>query len=511
MFWYKWHIFFMPYEIWRLDVRFLAPVIIMAVNTSNPFKAIRQLIEETNKDLSILQEGVEKEITNEPLITADQEDGYEAILIEDEGVVPEDQPNDKMTVADVEDQDSDRADNEKQAQTNERENNNSAGVSVITDGAIGEEHNFSQNGGEVPNSVTQNGDAIVEAAGDIVLTDTEIRDNVILFADTLLKYLKKYKASPKRKENFEWEGNFDDLKAFVSLILKAEGDWSGSEKKSTGKLIFKEKHGKFCLNWWKSKHTLLFQGKPEDITKYEDLLDKRMYGEDVSSKKKHGGTKPRPKAKSTKSVIIEATHSSADNTVDFVEAEEEDTEETEFTHNHTQAERSNKKANKSKQKGDSKDFEKIWTAINDLRTTVENLASAKIQKSLCSTFPEFKNDDIEINHQVQNGKTRKGNIGRITNYFKRITKQEAESVISADQVKRIAGIRKRNMELEDKVKSLRKQLNKLSNENQELKQDLDKYRQEDEREHVSQGVDWLRQRKPQSWKKSKDNKENQTV
>ena len=151
-------------------------------------------------------------------------------MIEDEGLVPEDQPNDKMTVADIEDQDSDRADNEKQAQTIERENNNSAGVSVITDGAISEDHNFCQNGGEVPNSVTQNGDAIVEADGDIAVTDTEIRDNVILFADTLLKYLKKYKASPKGKENFKWEGNFDDLKTFVSLILKAEGDWSGSEK-----------------------------------------------------------------------------------------------------------------------------------------------------------------------------------------------------------------------------------------------------------------------------------------
>ena len=59
------------------------------------------------------------------------------------------------------------------------------------------------------------------------------------------------------------------------------------------------------------------------------------------------------------------------------------------------------------------------------------------------------------------------------------------------------------------MKSLRKQLNKLSNENQELKQDLDKYRQEDE--HISQGVDRPRQSKPQSLKKSKDNKENQTV
>ena len=119
---------------------------------------------------------------------------------------------------------------------------------------------------------------------------------------------------------------------------------------------------------------ITFQGKHEEVTKYEDLLDKLMYGRDVSSKKKHGVTRLRPKSKSTKSVIIKAMHSSADNTVDFVEAEEEDTEETEFTHNHTQAERSNKKANKSKQKGYGKDFEKIWTAINDLTTTVENLA-----------------------------------------------------------------------------------------------------------------------------------------
>ena len=125
-----------------------------------------------------------------------------------------------------------------------------------------------------------------------------------------------------------------------------------------------------------------------------------MYGRYVSSKRKNGGTKPRPKAKSSKSVTIEATYSSADKTFNFVEAEEEDTEETEFTHSHTQAKRSNKKANKSKQKGNSTDFEKIWTAINDLRTTMENLASTKIQNSLCSTFPKSKNDDIEINHQV---------------------------------------------------------------------------------------------------------------
>ena len=47
-------------------------------------------------------------------------------------------------------------------------------VSVITDGGIDEDHNVSQNGGEVLNSVTQNGDAVVEADGDIRLMNTEI-------------------------------------------------------------------------------------------------------------------------------------------------------------------------------------------------------------------------------------------------------------------------------------------------------------------------------------------------
>ena len=134
---------------------------------------------------------MEKEIT-ETVMTADQEDSCEAVLIEDKGVAPEDHLNDKITVADIGDLDSDRADNEKQAKTNERDNNSSAAVSVIIDEAVGEDHNFSQNGGEILSSVTHNGDAVVEADDDIVLTDTEIRDDVIIFADTLLKYLRAF-------------------------------------------------------------------------------------------------------------------------------------------------------------------------------------------------------------------------------------------------------------------------------------------------------------------------------
>ena len=73
---------------------------------------------------------MEKELTDERVMTADQEDGCEAVLIKDEGIVPEDQSNDKTIIADIEEQDSDRADNEKQAKMNEKENNNSATASI---------------------------------------------------------------------------------------------------------------------------------------------------------------------------------------------------------------------------------------------------------------------------------------------------------------------------------------------------------------------------------------------
>ena len=64
--------------------------------------------------------------------------------------------------------------------------------------------------------------------------DEDNRDQqglALLFVDTLIKYLAKRKA--KGKTNYKFDGTLDELKDFVSLVLKRKGKWTG--KKNTGK------------------------------------------------------------------------------------------------------------------------------------------------------------------------------------------------------------------------------------------------------------------------------------
>ena len=54
----------------------------------------------------------------------------------------------------------------------------------------------------------------------------------ILFADTLTKFLGKRKTKGSRgKENFKWDGTFEDLKSFVELVLHRKGTWKGKKGK----------------------------------------------------------------------------------------------------------------------------------------------------------------------------------------------------------------------------------------------------------------------------------------
>ena len=55
---------------------------------------------------------------------------------------------------------------------------------------------------------------------------------VLLFADTLLKYLAKRKV--KGKTNYKFDGTLDELKDFVSLVLKRKGklDWEEKYRKT---------------------------------------------------------------------------------------------------------------------------------------------------------------------------------------------------------------------------------------------------------------------------------------
>ena len=62
--------------------------------------------------------------------------------------------------------------------------------------------------------------------------DQSVETDKILFADTLLKYFDK--RTECGKTNYEWDGKPDQLKDFITLILKRDGQWK-SKKVSGGK------------------------------------------------------------------------------------------------------------------------------------------------------------------------------------------------------------------------------------------------------------------------------------
>ena len=59
-----------------------------------------------------------------------------------------------------------------------------------------------------------------------------------------------------------------------------KGKWTGPTKRGPGKLVFKEQKRRITLNWWKTKQTLQPQGKPDEIAKFQEILDKLINGKD---------------------------------------------------------------------------------------------------------------------------------------------------------------------------------------------------------------------------------------
>ena len=132
------------------------------------------------------------------------------------------------------------------------------------------------------NTVTAKPDAVmvdeVEAQPrpvELELGDSE-SDNeeadVLLFADSLLSCLSRKKV--KGKENFMWSGKIQELKDFVSLILKKEDNWTSKKVKSKPQHVFEDTERKFIINWWTSSKTLNVQGdRAENI---EEKLDRLL-------------------------------------------------------------------------------------------------------------------------------------------------------------------------------------------------------------------------------------------
>ena len=93
----------------------------------------------------------------------------------------------------------------------------------------------------------------------------------VLFADTLLQYIDK--RTERGKTNFKWDGEPSQLKDFITLILKRNGQWK-PRKAGAGKqmFVFQDKSENITLNFWQSSKTLV-QGNEDQAAKIEEQLD----------------------------------------------------------------------------------------------------------------------------------------------------------------------------------------------------------------------------------------------
>ena len=293
-------------------------------------------------------------------------------------------------------------------------------------------------------------------------TDTCQYNNVVLFLDNLLQYLRKTKDSKKEKAKYIWDGDLDDLEAFTTLVLKMKGKWTGPTKRSPGKLVFKEQKGQITLNWWKTKHTLQPQGKPDEIAKFHEILDKLINGKD-----EHQTPQTNHTLKPT--------------------TEDPDAEEISDTVNTPQTgkckDKVTKKQTKDKDKKE-KDLEKIWKAIDELKTSIKDLtreATGHFALKSYENSPANSTSNITSNMSTptrstptQVNLTKKVAIIQpvITKYFNRITRKEMETLNQVVQINKFNEIMRRNKELEREVRTLQDRLNTLTTENKELRNNL---------------------------------------
>ena len=135
-----------------------------------------------------------------------------------------------------------------------------------------ETENFQNTVTAKPDAVTV--DELKAQPVDLELGDSE-RENeeadVLLFADSLLSCVRRKKV--KGKENFTWSGKIQELKDFVSLIFKTEGNWTSKKVKSKPQHVFEDTEGEFIINWWISSETLNVHGdRAEGIEEKLDWL-----------------------------------------------------------------------------------------------------------------------------------------------------------------------------------------------------------------------------------------------
>ena len=145
---------------------------------------------------------------------------------------------------------------------------------------------------------------------DTLVPEDQAEDSIetlkVLFGDTLLQYIDK--RTERGKTNFKWDGEPSQLKDFITLILKRNGQWK-PRKAGAGKqmcFFFQDKSENITLNFWQSSKTLTVQGNEDQTAKIEEQLDnlvnsmrpelKKIEAQNTQSKKGKKENKQQPPA-----------------------------------------------------------------------------------------------------------------------------------------------------------------------------------------------------------------------
>ena len=203
--------------------------------------------------------------------------------------------------------------------------------------------------------------------------DQSVETDKIFFADTHLKYLDK--RTEREKTNYKWDGKPDQLKDFITLILKRGGQWK-PKKVSGGKqmYIFKDGSEHLTLNFWQSSKTVSIQRNEKNIEKVQEKLDHLL--------------------QAMKPTLVESEVHTYDNQSRTKQNEDNTVTKTSAI-------------SKSKKKKNTTEIEiqNLWQSVNDLKNLVKNSSINSPQNANNTNIAETSTLQTRIN-QLESEKSK---------------------------------------------------------------------------------------------------------
>ena len=203
--------------------------------------------------------------------------------------------------------------------------------------------------------------------------DQSVETDKILFADTLLKYLDK--RTERGKTNYKWDGKPDQLKDFITLILKRDGQWK-PKKVSGGKQMYTFTDGSehLTLNFWQSSKAVSIQGNEKSIEKVQEKLDHLL--------------------QAMKPTLVESEVHTCDNQSRTKQNEDDTVTKT------SAISKSKKKKNTTET-----EIQNLWQSVNDLKNLVKNSSINSPQNSNNTNIAETSTLQTRIN-QLESEKSK---------------------------------------------------------------------------------------------------------